>query len=96
MDNWSNQIKDIAKLENSQRSLQTWNDTYRVQRDLVKKLLLDESVLVEVIEKVNTIYSTKSVNKAVEIGINLFDLEKSEILKLMKSSVKYSKIKEDE
>ena len=89
LDACSNRIKDIAKLENSQRSLQFWNDTYRVQRELVKKILIDEEVSEEVIKKVNAIYKTRSVNKAVAIGSELFNLEKSEILKLIKSVVRY-------
>ncbi|NJK49112.1 hypothetical protein HC931_13860 [Candidatus Gracilibacteria bacterium] len=91
LDTWSSQIKDIAKLENSQRTLQVWNDTYRVQRELVKKVLIDEGVSNEVIKKVNDIYSTRSVNKAIEMGSDLFNLEKSEILKLVKSAIRYGK-----
>lgn len=96
LDTWSSKIKDIAKLENSQRTLQVWNDTYRVQRELVKKLLIDEGVSDEVIKKVNAIYSTRSVNKAVEMGSNLFNLEKSEILKLVKSAIRYGKLAKEE
>lgn len=96
LDSWSIKIKDIAKLENSQRSLQSWNDTYRVQRELVKKLLLGEGVCEEVIQKVNEIYSTRSVNKAVEKGSDLLNLEKSEILKFIKSAVRYSKLGQGE
>lgn len=90
LDSWSEKIKQIAHLQNSQRSLQVWNDTYRVQRDLVKKLLKDEGVDPEVIQKVNSIYSTRSVNKAVEKGMDLFDLEKSEILRIVKSAIRYA------
>lgn len=96
LDSWSNKIRDIAKLENSQRTLQSWNDTYRVQRELVKKLLVSEGVSEEVIAKVNAIYSTRSVNKAVEIGSDLFNLEKSEILKFIKSAVRYTKLEPGE
>jgi hypothetical protein len=96
LDTWSSKIKDIAKLENSQRTLQVWNDTYRVQRELVKKLLVDEGVSDEVIKNVSAIYSTRSVNKAVEIGSNLFNLEKSEILKLVKSAIRYGKLAKEE
>lgn len=92
LDTWSIKIKDIANLDNSQRTLQSWNDTYRVQRELVKKLLVSEGVSKEVIKKVNTIYSTRSVNKAVEMGSDFLNLEKSEILKFIKSAVRYSKL----
>ena len=92
LDEWSEKIKRIGNLESSQRSLQTWNDTYRVQRELIKKLLEAENIPPEVIAKVNTIYSTRSVNKAVEKGSDLFNLEKSEILKLVKSAIRYSKL----
>jgi hypothetical protein len=91
LDEWSDKIKQFAKLENSQRSLQTWNDTYRVQRDLVKKVLEDEKISPEILLKVNEIYSTRSVNRAVQVGSNLFDLKESEILKLVKSSLRYYK-----
>lgn len=96
LDSWSAKIKDIAKLENSQRTLQSWNDTYRVQREIVKKLLVSEGISEEVIAKVNAIYSTRSVNKAVEMGSDLFNLEKSEILKFIKSAVRYTKLKPGE
>ena len=92
LDDWSEKIKRIGNLESSQRSLQTWNDTYRVQRELIKKLLKEENISPEVIAKVNAIYSTRSVNKAVEKGCDIFDLEKSEILKIVKSAIRYSKL----
>ena len=95
LDSWSEKLKEVAKLQNSQRTLQTWNDTYRVQRELVKKLLKDEEVSEEIITKVNKIYSTRSVNKAVTLGTNLFDLQKSEILKLVKSAIKYTQISDE-
>ena len=92
LDDWSEKIKRIGKLENSQRSLQTWNDTYRVQRELIQKLLKEENISPEVIDKVNAIYKTRSVNKAVEKGCDIFDLEKSEVLKIVKSAIRSSKL----
>jgi hypothetical protein len=92
LDSCSDKIKDIAKLENSQRALQTWNDTYRVQRELVRKILADEKVSKEAIAKVNAVYGTRSVNKAVELGSELFKLEKSEILKLVKTAIRYTNL----
>lgn len=94
LDDWSEQIKKIGNLENSQRSLQTWNDTYRVQRELVKKLLKESDINSEIEAQVKAIYSTRSVNKAVEKGGDIFDLEKSEILQLVKSVIRYSKLVE--
>ncbi|MGK7886431.1 MAG: hypothetical protein AB4057_17630 [Crocosphaera sp.] len=95
LDSWSEKLKEVAKLQNSQRTLQTWNDTYRVQRELVKKLLKDEEISEEIIKKVNKIYGTRSVNKAITLGTNLFDLQKSEILKLVKSAIKYTQISDE-
>ena len=92
LDSCSDKIREISKLENSQRTLQTWNDTYRVQRELVKKLLTQEGVSADTINKVNKIYSTRSVNKSVELGSSLFNLEKSEILTFIKSAVRYTKL----
>jgi hypothetical protein len=89
LDDWSEKIKKISSLESSQSSLRVWNDTYRVQRELVKLLLIQESVSQETLDRVNAIYGTRSVNKATEIGSNLLNLEKSEILKLLKSAIKY-------
>ncbi|HEY9770145.1 MAG TPA: hypothetical protein V6C71_16925 [Coleofasciculaceae cyanobacterium] len=94
LDNWSEQIKRIGNLESSQRSLQTWNDTYRVQRELVKKLL-EEEVSLEVIAKINAIYDTRSVNKAVEKGRDILNLEQSEILKIVKKAIRYAKVVQD-
>lgn len=92
LDNWSEQIKKVGNLENSQRSLQSWNDTYRVQRELVKKLLKEANIDPNIEAKIKAIYSTRSVNKAIEKGSNIFDLEKSEILKLVKTAIRYSKL----
>lgn len=89
LDDWSEKIKKISSLESSQSSLRVWNDTYRVQRELVKLLLIQEGVSLETLDRVNTIYGTRSVNKATDIGSNLLNLEKSEILKLLKSAIKY-------
>lgn len=92
LDSWSEKIKEIGKLENSQRSLQIWNDTYRVQRELVKNLLKQEGISAEVQAKVDQIYGTRSVNKAVALGANLFNLEESETLKLVKAVLRYTKL----
>jgi len=92
LDSWSEKIKEIGKLENSQRSLQTWNDTYRVQRELIRVLLKQEDVPAEVMAKVDQIYGTRSVGKAVDLGSDLFNLEKSETLKLIKAVVRYTKL----
>ena len=92
LDSWSEKIKNTAHLESSQRKLQEWNDTYRVQRALVKTLLKQENVSVDILAKVDRIYGTRSVNKAVELGSDFFNLEKSEIVKLIKSAVRYTKL----
>lgn len=89
LDSLSEKIKKISSLENSQSSLRSWNDTYRVQREIVKSLLEREGVSQETINKINSIYGTRSVNKAIEVGSDFLDLEKSEILKLVKSAIKY-------
>jgi hypothetical protein len=93
LDEWSEKIKTVSKLENSQESLRAWNDTYRVQRDLVKLMLVQENSQQETIDKINIIYGTRSVNKAIDNGCTLLNLEKSEILKLLKKSIKYSQSK---
>lgn len=92
LDSWSEKIKAIGKLENSQRSLQSWNDTYRVQRELVRALLKQENVSVDLLTKVDRIYGTRSVNKAIELGSDFFNLEKSETLRLVKAVVRYAKL----
>lgn len=92
LDSWSEKIKEIGKLENSQRALQGWNDTYRAQRELVKTLLQQEGVSADVLEKVDRIYSTRSVGKTIELGCDLFDFEKSETLKLIRSVIRYTKL----
>ncbi len=93
LDKLSEKIKEISHLESSQRSLQTWNDTYRVQKELVKELLKQKNVDENIITEVNKIYGTRSVNKAVEMGCQLFNWEQSQTIKLIKSAVKYSKLK---
>lgn len=89
----SEKIKEISHLENSQRSLQVWNDAYRVQSKLVKELLVREGVAQEVIDKVNAIYSThSSIKNAISLGADFFNVEKSEVLKLIKGTIKYTKL----
>ncbi len=95
LDSWSEKLKTIAKLENSQRSLQQWNDTYRVQRVLVKKVLEQTEVELAVQDKVNQIYKTRSVNNALTLGASLLDWEQSEILKLVKTAIRYKKLAND-
>ena len=95
LDDWSEKIQRIGNLESSQRSLRTWNDTYRVQKKLVEKLLKDENIDPKVATKIKAIYSTRSVNKAIEKGCNIFDLERSEILKIVKSAIRYAKLVEE-
>ncbi|MEO0645950.1 MAG: hypothetical protein AAFZ17_07335 [Cyanobacteria bacterium J06650_10] len=92
LDVWSSKLKEVAHLENSQRTLQVWNDTYRVQRELVKEVLVREDVPEEVRKKVTAIYKTRSVGKATALGEDLFNLEKSEVLKLVKTAIRYTKL----
>lgn len=92
LDTWSERLKTVAQLENSQRSLQQWNDTYRVQRTLVKKILEQEGVEPSIRTKVDQIYSTRSVNKAISMGESLLDWEQSEILKLVKKAIRYKNL----
>ena len=92
LDDWSEQIKKVGSLENSQRSLRVWNDTYRVQQKLVKKLIEEADIDPKVKADIKVIYSARSVNKAVEKACGIFDLEKSEIIKLVKTSIRYSKL----
>ena len=94
LDSWSEKIKEVAHLETSQRSLQTWNDTYRVQRELVKALLKQEGVADKICARVDQIYGTRSPRKAVSLGANLLNLEESEILKLVKAIVRYTRLVE--
>ncbi|MEM9155737.1 MAG: hypothetical protein AAGB13_12005 [Cyanobacteria bacterium P01_F01_bin.33] len=84
LDSMSEKIKDIAKLKSSQSQLRVWNDIYRVQYRLTQELIERENVAPEVIDKINAIYSTRSVEKAVEKGADFFNLEKSEILNMLK------------
>lgn len=95
LDGVSENLKTIAKLENSQRSLQTWNDAYRGQKALTLKLLEMEDIDSEVIKKVKRIYSARSSNKLVPIWQKLTDWEASETIKLLKKAdaFLYTKIK---
>lgn len=92
LDSWSEEIKTLAGLKNSQRTLQMWNDTYRVQKKLVEELLKKEGVSPDIREKVNRIHRTHFIEKVSELGSQLLDLEKSEILKLAKPVVNYEEL----
>lgn len=54
-----------------------------------QKVLEHEGVDPSIRTKVNQIYSTRSVNKAISIGESLLDWEQSEILKLVKKAIRY-------
>lgn len=84
LDSMSEKLKDMASLENSQKQLRIWNDIYRVQYRLVQELIERDEAPQELIDKINALYSTRSVEKAVEKGAAFFNLEKSEILNLLK------------
>ena len=90
LDAFSDKLKDMARLENSQQSLRIWNDTYRVQREIVKEILNCNGVSSEVQQQVKAVYGTRSSNKAIEIGGSLLNYEESEILKLVKSAIRYT------
>jgi hypothetical protein len=92
LDSYSEKLKTFAHLERSQRELQKWNDTYRVQKELVKQVLSEAAVDPDVQQRVNAVYATKSVNKAIEAGSTLLNWEKSEILRLVKTAVRYTKL----
>ncbi|MEO0803130.1 MAG: hypothetical protein AAFY57_12740, partial [Cyanobacteria bacterium J06642_2] len=62
----------------------------------VREVLKREEVSSEVITQIEAIYKTRSVNKAIEKGSVLFDLEKSEILKMVKAAIRYAKLLSDE
>lgn len=89
LDNCSEKLKTVAKLENSQCKLRQWNDTYRVHQVLVKKVLEQADVDPVVQDQVKQIYKTCSVNKAIIMGESLLDWERSKILKAVKSVVRY-------
>ena len=79
----------IEYLSRSQKSLQVANDTYRAQRELIKKLINESNVSDEIKSQVKAIYSTRSVDKAIEKCVGIFDLEKSELLQLIKRVIRY-------
>jgi len=79
----------IKYLSRSKKSLQVANDTYRAQRELIKKLINESNVSDEIKSQVEAIYSTRSVDKAIEKCVGIFDLEKSELLQLIKRVIRY-------
>ena len=95
LDDWSEKIQKIGNLESSQRSLRVWNDTYRVQKKLIEKLVKDEDIDPKIAEKIKAIYATRSVNKAIKQGCTIFDLERSQVLKIVKSAIRYAKLVEE-
>jgi hypothetical protein len=94
MDSCSEALKTVAHLESSQRSLQTWNDTYRVQQKLVKQVLLEAGTDPKIIQKISAIYGTRSPRKALDLGCDLLNWERSQVVKLVKAAVRYSKLEQ--
>jgi hypothetical protein len=93
LDNLSEKIKKIAHLENSQASLRYWNDMYRIQQSLALKLLEKEGIDSTISSKIAKIYGIKSIGKTIEYGKKFLDMERSVVLKWLKSLQKGDKIK---
>jgi hypothetical protein len=92
LDSWAVRLTELSSkigenedhidfLKDSQGAYHRWNNTYRVQKFMVLKMLEVDGVDKPTIAKIEQIYGTKSVNRAVELAQQLFDLEESEILK---------------
>jgi hypothetical protein len=82
--------QNLSNIRQSQNSLKTWNDLYRVQQTLVIEYLKQQNLDQSVIEDIQTIFKLRTVSKAPELANRLLDLEQSEILKLIKKVIKYS------
>lgn len=80
----------LKSTQQSQSSLQTWNDVYRIQQALVIEYLKQKQVDNAVIEDVKTIFNLRGVRQAPSLADRLLDLKKSEILRLLKRAVKYT------
>lgn len=92
LDNWADNLTELSNkisenkdhidfLTGSQGAYHRWNNTYRVQKFMVLRTLQDDGVDSVTINKIEQIYKTKSVNKAIELAHQLFDFEESEIIK---------------
>jgi hypothetical protein len=93
LDNLSEKIKKIAHLENSQASLRYWNDMYRIQQSLSLKLLEKEGIDLKFSSKIVKIHGIKSISRTIEYGKKFLDMERSDVLKWLKSLQKGKKIK---
>jgi hypothetical protein len=82
--------EELKSTQQSQSSLQTWNDIYRIQQALVIEYLKQNHVDNAVIEDVETIFKLRSVRQAPSLADRLLDLKKSEIIRLLKKTVKYT------
>lgn len=92
LDGWAAKLTELSAkigesedhidfLKNSQGSYHRWNNTYRVQKFMVLKMLEIDHIDMQTIAKVEQIYGTKSVNQSIELANKLFDFEESEIVK---------------
>jgi len=90
----SERLKEIEALKNSQRSLQQYNDSYRVQRELIIQLLKVRNVDPEIIAEVEVLSdrTSRSISKHIERFQNMVGWPRSQVVKLIRKYVKYSKI----
>lgn len=90
----SEKLKEIDELKKSQQTLQQFNDSYRVQRELTIQLLKERNVDPEIVTEVEALNERKS--RSISKRISLFEQkvgwDRSKVIKLIKKYVQYSKV----
>lgn len=82
----------LEKIQNSQNSLQTWNDLYRIQQTLVVQYLQEQDdIEPAVLEQVQQILKLKSIKQAPTLASQILSLTPIKVWRLLKKQVKYKK-----
>lgn len=94
LDSVSENLRRIAKIEDSREKLLRFNNVYRGQKKMTLELLKLENIDSTVIEKVEQIYKPQSTTTLSTVWQKLTDWDESETLKLLKNANAFAKLKE--
>jgi len=87
-------LEEIDALRKSQQTLQQFNDSYRVQRELTIQLLKERNVDPAIIAEVEALNERKSrsIGKRIALFEKKVGWQRSKIVRLIKKYVQYSEI----
>jgi hypothetical protein len=82
---------ELKQLRSSQSSLRTANDRYRLQKIMVQIYLKQANLDPKILAQVDKIYQLSSIRSAPSLASSFLNFDRSQILKLLRQVVVYSK-----